>query len=223
MENINTDVDDDDTPCLSSKTLALLADFYAEQDRQKLDNSIKIDENWQLSQFWYTSDTARCLVDECISAAIQLQQHTSTDTLSIGCISCPTLIDAFNSHEYVRNGRIIVRLFEFDHRFANRYSNQFIDYDYRQPLDISTDWHNYFDVIIADPPFIADECIVKMAQTIRLISKSRDSTRIIICTGIIMQPMLERLLSMHRCVFEPKHVNNLANQFACFANYKTQF
>ncbi|CCA65599.1 Protein-lysine N-methyltransferase M142.8 [Caenorhabditis elegans] len=28
-------------------------------------------------------------------------------------------------------------------------------------------------------------------------------------------------MAMHRTSFEPRHANNLANDFSCFANYQT--
>ncbi|TKR77110.1 hypothetical protein L596_018141 [Steinernema carpocapsae] len=64
------------------------------------------------------------------------------------------------------------------------------------------------------------KCLVKTAQTVRILSKD-EKTRILLCTGAIMEEMAKRLLSTSRTKFEPKHANNLANDFACFANYAT--
>ena len=34
-----------------------------------------------------------------------------------------------------------------------------------------------------------------------------------------MKELLERLMNLHCCDFLPKHKNNLANEFRCYANY----
>lgn len=38
-------------------------------------------------------------------------------------------------------------------------------------------------------------------------------------SGIIMAEMAERLLHVKESKFKPQHENNLANDFACFANF----
>ena len=34
-----------------------------------------------------------------------------------------------------------------------------------------------------------------------------------------MEEMADRLLNLKKCNFTPKHQNNLANEFRCFANF----
>ena len=34
-----------------------------------------------------------------------------------------------------------------------------------------------------------------------------------------MEEMAKRLLNLEKCKFEPRHKNNLANDFKCYANY----
>ena len=34
-----------------------------------------------------------------------------------------------------------------------------------------------------------------------------------------MKELLGRLMNLHCCEFLPKHKNNLANEFRCYANY----
>ncbi|VDK51764.1 unnamed protein product [Anisakis simplex] len=210
------DEGEDDIPRLSAHTLAALSEFYAEQENHQ---GGTVDENWQLSQFWYSKETAQKLAEECISAV--------SEGGCIACISCPTLMEYLIINEKIVSGRISVKLFEFDDRFASKYAKNFIKYDYRQPLEIPPEHKGGYDLIIADPPFLADECLVKVAQTVRLLSKGQASkgqanTKTIICTGAIMQEMVERIFSAHQCTFKPTHQNNLANEFACFANYNTQ-
>ena len=37
--------------------------------------------------------------------------------------------------------------------------------------------------------------------------------------GAIMEQLSKRLLDLNLCDFKPRHSNNLANEFRCFANY----
>lgn len=40
--------------------------------------------------------------------------------------------------------------------------------------------------------------------------------------GEIMEELATKLIKVHKCSFEPKHKNNLANQFACFTNFVSE-
>lgn len=94
----------------------------------------------------------------------------------MGCISCPTIYRQLRS---LKPESLSVKLFEYDRRFAI-YQEDFIFYDYNQPQSVvSTDMQNYFDLIIADPPFLSEECLEKIAATVRGLSKDK----IILCTG----------------------------------------
>jgi len=39
--------------------------------------------------------------------------------------------------------------------------------------------------------------------------------------GAVMADLAEQLLGVKECGFRPRHVNNLANEFRCYANYCT--
>ncbi|XP_078480117.1 EEF1A lysine methyltransferase 1 [Lampetra planeri] len=68
--------DDDDEPRLSAHALAALREFYAEQGEKEAAGEVGAraededpPENWQLSQFWYTEETAAALAREAVDAA----------------------------------------------------------------------------------------------------------------------------------------------------------
>ncbi|TKR77109.1 hypothetical protein L596_018141 [Steinernema carpocapsae] len=206
---------DDDFPTLPKDTLAILKQFMRERESVEAEGEApeKISEDWQLSQFWYSEETTQRLTKECISAL-------GPEGGQMACISCPTLVQDLIKEEAVKNGTVKVVLFEFDDRFGVKYPELFHKYDYRSPHAVEEKFRGCFDLIIADPPFLSDECLVKTAQTVRILSKD-EKTRILLCTGAIMEEMAKRLLSTSRTKFEPKHANNLANDFACFANYAT--
>ncbi|XP_075216053.1 EEF1A lysine methyltransferase 1 isoform X2 [Lycorma delicatula] len=66
-----------------------------------------------------------------------------------------------------------------------------------------------------DPPFLSEECLQKTAVTVKFLAKDK----IILCTGAAMERLAEKLLGVKKCKFEPRHKNNLANEFSCYANY----
>ncbi len=73
-----------------------------------------------------------------------------------------------------------VTLFEYDTRFAV-HGDQFVHYDYNKPLMLPKHIEREsYDLVIADPPFLSDECIQKFTETIKFITKQK----VIICTGM---------------------------------------
>ena len=71
-----------------------------------------------------------------------------------------------------------MKLFEYDKRFA-AFGDKFVFYDYKSPLGVPKELGSSFDVVLADPPFLSDECLTKTAVTIKFLTKHK----IILCTG----------------------------------------
>lgn len=70
-------------------------------------------------------------------------------------------------------------LLEYDKRFST-YGPSFIFYDYKEPLHLPDSLsEKYFDVVVADPPFLSEECLAGMSKTILFLAKNK----IILCTG----------------------------------------
>lgn len=197
----NNDDDDDDIQ-LSAKTLAALQEFYDEQQNLSL---ATIQEDWQLSQFWYDDTTANILSQEAIRA--------SGNGGSIACISCPTI---YKRLQDIKPLLCTTKLFEFDKRFSI-YGTDFVFYDYNDPLNEGLElFRSSFEVVIADPPFLSEECLTKISTTVRALAKDK----IILCTGAIMENLALQLLNLRVCQFQPKHAKNLGNEFRCYANYE---
>lgn len=74
---------------------------------------------------------------------------------------------------------ITVTLFEYDSRFKI-FGVDFIQYDYKSPLNVPKCMSSQFDLVIADPPFLSAECLTKTAVTIKFLTKKN----IVLCTGI---------------------------------------
>ncbi|KAF9797984.1 hypothetical protein SFRURICE_005781 [Spodoptera frugiperda] len=206
---------DDDVPALSAETFAALQEFYAEQqkrqeilDKLEADNKLKenilFDENWQLSQFWYDETTVQALVrvvDKTLGAGGR-----------VALISCPTL---FVPVKRQVGDRATVTLLEYDRRFEV-HAPDFVFYDYNCPDKLPPELLGSYDLVVADPPFLSEECITKTSQTIKLMAKDK----IIVCTGAIMKDKVKELLGLNLCEFQPHHRNNLANEFSCYANFE---
>ena len=98
----------------------------------------------------------------------------------IACISCPTLYVKLLQMEpaAATTGREIY-LLEFDKRFEI-YGEHFVFYDYTRPLELPECLgEKSFDVVVADPPYLSEECLQKMAQTVKFLMREK----VILCTG----------------------------------------
>ncbi|KAJ6662275.1 hypothetical protein lerEdw1_012438 [Lerista edwardsae] len=201
---------DDDVPQLSSETLAALQEFYTEQREredtkttERFNNNFLglIEENWQLSQFWYDKETAVCLANEAVRGGGR-----------IACVSAPSIYQQLK----VQNSKdFSACILEYDQRFSV-YGPEYIFYDYNSPLNLPANLvANSFDIVLADPPYLSEECLRKTAETIKYLTKGK----ILLCTGAIMEEQAAKYLGVKMCKFIPRHTRNLANEFRCYVNY----
>ncbi|XP_012285696.1 EEF1A lysine methyltransferase 1 isoform X2 [Orussus abietinus] len=203
---------DEEVPQLSAATLAVLQEFY--QEREEHENKLKniveqnqileatFEEDWQLSQFWYDKDT----IDTFVKGALNYTPPNGR----IALVSCPSL---YSQMKKLAGDRQVI-LFEYDQRFAV-FGSDYIPFDYKSPLDIPRHMSSHFDLVIADPPFLSEECLTKSAVAIKFLSMEK----IVLCTGAIMADLANRLLDLKKCDFTPKHKNNLGNEFWCYSNF----
>ena len=138
---------------------------------------------------------------------------SSSTSIKIGLLSCPSLYDTMK----VANPNSEIYLFEFDERFSV-YDN-FVHYDYNRATEIDylVEYKQFFDIIIADPPFLAEECIEKLSKIIQNISKSE--AKVILCSGQTVCEWAKKYLNLNKCQFQPEHERNLGNEFAAYANF----
>lgn len=80
----------------------------------------------------------------------------------------------------------VVTLFEYDRRFA-AYGEDFKFYDYKTPLEIPREKSGYYDLVIADPPFLSEDCLAKTAVSIKYLTKDK----IILCTGLDLRFLIK--------------------------------
>ncbi|XP_034668506.1 protein-lysine N-methyltransferase CG9154 [Drosophila subobscura] len=215
----------DDDLALPADTLAILNEFLAERSKREAEEEDRIvnqdgkeatfEENWQLSQFWYSKKTKLAVRD--IVAKLLKEQTGDQEACNyrIALLSCPSLYkDIKDIYEHVS-------IFEYDERFA-AYGNDFVHYDINC-IDGNPDYlinhHKRYDLIIADPPFLSQECIGKISEIILKLQRSASKSKLIFCSGEVVEPWLSARLPVHKCNFRPEHERNLGNEFVSYANF----
>lgn len=151
--------------------------------------------------------------------------------ISIALLSCPSLYQTvqsinrkvlvFNyfrglkSHFYFLDN---VKIFEFDKRFES-FGADFQFYDYSSALDENylIEYAESFDLVIADPPFLSEECLEKTSVLVKRLLKY--DGLIILNTGSIQRDFAKKFLDLKESTYQPQHKNNLANEFSSFVNF----
>ncbi|KAM3862126.1 EEF1A lysine methyltransferase 1 [Diretmus argenteus] len=206
---------DDDVPTLSAATLAALQEFYDEtRDNTAFDTTPSdkfvvgaLTEDWRMSQFWYSDDTATRLAEEVIREAGEGGR--------IACLSAPSVYQKLKQGVVEGSGSVSAVVLEYDRRFAT-YGQEFVFYDFKDPLSLPDGVApQSFDIVLADPPYLSEECLSKVAKTVKFLSKGK----VLLCTGAVMAELAKQLLDVKMCSFLPKHNKNLSNEFRCFVNY----
>nr|XP_043610678.1 EEF1A lysine methyltransferase 1 [Erigeron canadensis] len=205
--------DDDDTPTLSAQTLEALKEFLSEQNLSvTTENDEKevslVTEDWRLSQFWYDRETAETVAREVHAL------YTSLDPPpSVACIACPTL------YAYLKkmHNDLPVQLLEYDKRFE-QYGSEFTYYDYNEPTSLPLSMKHAFRIIIADPPYLSQECLEKVSETVGFLKQPGESY-LLLLTGAVQHDRAAQLLGLRPCGFRPQHSSKLGNEFRLFTNY----
>lgn len=100
----------------------------------------------------------------------------------IACVSAPSVYQKLREQG---GADFSVCILEYDRRFSV-YGEEFIFYDYNNPLNLPEHLLPHsFDIVVADPPYLSEECLQKTAETIKYLTKGK----ILLCTGIINKNM----------------------------------
>lgn len=166
----------------------------------------------QLSQFWYNEKTKEHLASVCRQCKIA---SGNSINFRVALLSCPSLYESIKA----ANADGTVHIFEYDKRFA-AYGSDFVHYDYNKgsSADYMQEFSNSFDLVIADPPFLSEECIEKIGNIIKNIAKSNG--RIVLCSGMVVADWATKYIHLKKCEFEPQHERNLGNEFVSYANFE---
>ncbi|KAL7198008.1 hypothetical protein ACSBR2_020516 [Camellia fascicularis] len=206
------DEDEDGPPMLSAEALEALKDFLSDHNRngeeeEKQEEVALLAEDWRLSQFWYDRHTAETVAKEVLSLCDSLQSP------SVACIACPTL------YAYLKkiDPNVSLKLLEYDKRFE-QYGGEFTFYDYNQPEELPSSLKNAYQIIVADPPYLSEECLEKVTQTISFLVQP-GKAYLLLLTGEVQKDRAAELLGLHPCGFRPQHSSKLGNEFRLFTNY----
>ncbi|XP_061360737.1 uncharacterized protein LOC133304695 [Gastrolobium bilobum] len=206
----------DDAPVLSSHALAALKEFLAEQKGHSVADShagnaadtdvALVSEDWRLSQFWYSAETAKTVAEEVLTLCNGVNSR-------VACIACPTL------YAYLKkmDPNVSVQILEYDNRFE-QYGSDYTFYDYNHPEELPSELKHSCKVVIADPPYLSKECLEKVAETISLLMQPGESF-LLLLTGEVQKERAAEILGLHPCGFRPQHSSKLGNEFRLFTNY----
>ncbi|KAH3673315.1 hypothetical protein WICMUC_003775 [Wickerhamomyces mucosus] len=204
FDGINEDEDDDSNKLIAEKGMSLFQ------------------EDWQLSQFWYSDQTADILADELLEGA---------DEETVICIaSAPSVYAAIKKRDQSKLPTKQIYLLEFDKRFAVLAKDKFGFYDYNNPLEVLPGLKGKVNRLLIDPPFLQDDCQIKSSQTAHALlsddktSKTKNGVlkyRLISCTGERMKDIIKEVYTDTKPTdFYPEHANGLSNEFFCYASYE---
>ncbi|PWA39064.1 nucleic acid binding,methyltransferase [Artemisia annua] len=217
-QHTTTLTEDDDTPSLSAHTLAALKEFLSEQNTPPAAESngrettaeevALVTEDWRLSQFWYDRETA-----ETVAREVHALYTSLGSSPSVACIACPTL------YVYLKKMHpdLPVQLLEYDNRFE-QYGGEFTYYDYNEPLELPSSMKHSFRIIVADPPYLSQECLEKVSETVGFLKQPGESY-LLLLTGAVQHDRAAKLLGLRPCGFRPEHSSKLGNEFRLFTNY----
>ncbi|KAM7500023.1 hypothetical protein LguiA_024437 [Lonicera macranthoides] len=210
--------DDDDRPTLSAQALEALKELLTEQNNRLIiadgapdeeEEVSLLSEDWRLSQFWYDRETA-----ETVAKEVHALSSASLDSPSVACVACPTL------YAYLKkiDCNMSVQLLEYDKRFE-QYGSEFTFYDYNQPEELPSSLKHAYQIVVADPPYLSQECLEKVAQTISFLLQPGQTSYVLLLTGAVQTDRAAELLGLRPCGFRPHHTSKLGNEFRLFTNY----
>ncbi|KAK1644033.1 hypothetical protein QYE76_061838 [Lolium multiflorum] len=207
------DEDDDERPQLSAAAATALREFLEQRvdgEKGKGDEGgvELVAEDWRLSQFWYDDRTARALAAEVARLASGLPGAPA-----VACVACPTL------YAYLKKTSpdVPAQLLEYDERFG-RYGAGFTFYDYNRPEELPPALKHAYRIVVADPPYLSQECLEKVAKTVSFLAPPEGSF-LLLLTGEVQTDRALELLDVRPCGFKPQHSNKLGNMFRLFTNY----
>lgn len=215
------------------------------EDTSNLKKIDDFQEDWNLSQFWYSKETSKLLAKESLKAIdidvddIEKCIETENQGKKLVIISAPSVYSSIleiidelklNSTEEKKPKILDVcklildntYLLEFDDRFKYL-AKHFIHYDYNHPLQLDKTLKGQFSAAVVDPPFLSHEYHTKTAITTRYLLKSVEPNvgKIIVCTGERVADLVKKVYTgTHITSFYPQHANGLSNEFRCYSNYE---
>ena len=184
-----------------------------QQSAQAAQREQSLDEDFGMSQFWYTPAFSSLVAHEALTLGGSRQ---SDQPVTIVCIACPSIFQQLHPH---RSSLTRVWLLEYDARFA-RYSPFFVHYDLNQPLHgLPPHLVHSADCVIVDPPYLNIQTLSLAMQTVQQMARTEPAPRLILNTGAVLRERIERLWDMRPVREKPEHRVRIMNPFLCYTNY----
>ncbi|KAJ6474469.1 putative N6-adenine methyltransferase-domain-containing protein [Mycena vitilis] len=168
-------------------------------------------EDWQLSQFWYTTKFAMRFA--------RTLHNLCTPTTSIAFVCCPTAFVAFQHTTPLKNARLL----EVDGRFAVLTPRHYVPYDMEEPTTLPAYLKDSVDIAVLDPPFLNEYTNANIVKTLRQIM--RPSGKLIVITSTSVSDILDKVydsppLGPLRKTGIEVQFGQLRNDFACWASWE---
>uniref|UniRef100_A0A7R9YEY6 Protein-lysine N-methyltransferase n=1 Tax=Pinguiococcus pyrenoidosus TaxID=172671 RepID=A0A7R9YEY6_9STRA len=155
---------------LSAETLAALQAFLHSKDEAN-----GVTEDFGLSQFWYTDETAQTLAQAVMNIADEAANAADggDDEGGIAILCSPTCLKGMRDTPEGRS-RKNVKILEYDRRFGETYPEEFVFYDVYDVeglLREHPEMEHAYDAILADPPYTESETVVATLEGMRRMAK----------------------------------------------------
>ncbi|KZP17500.1 hypothetical protein FIBSPDRAFT_920660 [Athelia psychrophila] len=175
-------------------------------------------EDWQLSQFWYTTLFAHRLAD-----AIHAIVPAPTEDSNIAYICCPTGYIAYqNTHQSAKT-----LLLEYDQRFAiaaaSSGGGHFVHYNLEED-NIPKTIKGTVELAIIDPPFLNELTNRHLARALKqLLHPTKGKLVLITSTSVAclseVYGKVPQLGALRMTKLQPEHTG-LRNDFACWTTWE---
>ncbi|KAK4700440.1 EEF1A lysine methyltransferase 1, partial [Phenoliferia sp. Uapishka_3] len=179
-------------------------------------------EDWQISQFWYSTPFATSL-----SAYISSCLPSPTSPVAFLC--CPTGFVAFqHQHAQNRERRRQTKLWEFDERFGLLRKENFVKYDLNNPEEFPEEWKGSVELAVVDPPFMNEITNLNLAKTLKaLLHPTRGRLILLTSTSVehhfenvYGEPPLGPLKRVEELVV--RHEGGLSNGYGVWSSFEVQ-
>ncbi|GAA6009775.1 hypothetical protein JCM10207_004190 [Rhodosporidiobolus poonsookiae] len=168
-------------------------------------------EDWQMSQFWYSDDFA--------SHFSRFVYSFCTPSTRIAFLSCPTSYVAFQHQNPLKDAW----LFEYDSRFRLFAGDKFVHYDLEEPEKYPDELRGTVDIAIADPPFLNEVTNQYFATTLRSLLKPGGKLLLLTSTSVEARPRVYNsppIGPLHETSFVVEHAGGrLQNDFRTWTSW----
>ncbi|KAM0786830.1 hypothetical protein ACM66B_002259 [Microbotryomycetes sp. NB124-2] len=169
-------------------------------------------EDWQLSQFWYSTEFATRL-------ARWIRSLCPSDSTQVAFLCCPTGYIGFQHTNPIKG----TKLLEFDRRFGLFGGRDYIPYDIDEPEDIPEHLKGTVDIAVADPPFLNEVTNRKLAKSLRLLLKPEG--KLILLTSTSVEHLFPQIYEsapigpLHKSDIQVTHAGGIANSFGVWTSW----